>query len=157
MRISQLESTVSCETEKYKDLLKVKEELESDLARSTTELEGKCQALNRELEGKIQAITQSHEDCQSLEAELTSLKSCRNELQGAKAELKVHVHNLEGEVLALKEDLTQQITEKGEGLKKAEVNFVTSPCRRTSEKLKYQAFSAQIKNLKCKDTMSKLA
>lgn len=103
-------------------MLRVKEELESDLARSTAELEVKCQALSKELEAKIRAISQLHDNSQSLEAELNSLKSCRDELQSAKSELQVCVHKLEGEMLVLKEELTQQITEKKEGLQKAEVN-----------------------------------
>lgn len=119
--ISELEGSLACETEKCNDLLKTKAVLESDLLQTTTELEGKCQALSKDLEDKIRELGQSHTLGQILEAELGSLKSCRDELQGMKSELQLNVQKLEGEVLALKEDLDQQITERKRGLQKAEV------------------------------------
>ena len=98
-----------------------KSDLETQLEQTTAELTKKWQETARISEEKTLELQNSLELCKKLKAELSSARSSCDELKAVETRLKEHVQRAEGELAAVKDELSKQITEKEEGLKKAEV------------------------------------
>lgn len=110
--------------------------MESELIQTSTGLDAKCQALSTDLEDKIRELNRSLESCQSLKVEQSSLMKSQEELGGAKCQLQLQVLQLDREVAMLKEDLTQQISEREKGLEKAEVSNLVHTMKALVERYK---------------------